>query len=188
MAGVAVPLRVVPAHGGGNGSTPGSVVEAGAGGTTIVDGSAETAELVWGAAPRARLTIGDRRHDLLILPLTDGRLAAAGVRRIEVVIDGWRFELDLEPESRARLRDRATRSAGDRARGGPAEVRAIIPGRVVAVDVAEGDVVEAGQRVLVADAMKMQNEVRAPRAGTIGRVAVGAGQTIELGDVLVVIE
>jgi biotin carboxyl carrier protein len=188
MAGVAAPLRVVLAHGGSNGSMPAMVVEAAADGTSIVDGSSETADLVWGTAPRARLTTGERRHDLLILPLAHGRLAAAGVRRVEVVVDGWRFELDLEPESRARLRDRATRSAGDRTRGGPAELRAIIPGRVVAVDVAEGDLVEAGQRVLVVEAMKMQNEVRAPRAGTIGRVAVGAGQTIELGDLLLVIE
>ena len=50
-----------------------------------------------------------------------------------------------------------------------------------------GDVVAAGARLLAVEAMKMENEVRAPRAGTVERVAVGAGETVELGDILVVI-
>ena len=45
----------------------------------------------------------------------------------------------------------------------------------------------AGQQLLVVEAMKMQNELRAPRAGTIEKIAVGPGQTIEVGDLLVVI-
>jgi biotin carboxyl carrier protein len=68
------------------------------------------------------------------------------------------------------------------------EVRAIIPGRVVSVDVASGDAIDAGGRLLVVEAMKMQNELRSPRAGTISRVAVGAGQTVDRGDLLVVVE
>jgi biotin carboxyl carrier protein len=42
--------------------------------------------------------------------------------------------------------------------------------------------------LLVLEAMKMQNELKAPRAGTVARVAVGPGQTVELGDLLLVIE
>jgi biotin carboxyl carrier protein len=53
--------------------------------------------------------------------------------------------------------------------------------------VAVGDVVVAGQQLLVVDAMKMQNELRAPRDGTVERVGVAPGVTIEVGDVLVVI-
>ena len=45
----------------------------------------------------------------------------------------------------------------------------------------------AGQQLLVVEAMKMQNELRAPRDGTIEQVAVGAGATIEVGDLLLVI-
>jgi biotin carboxyl carrier protein len=70
---------------------------------------------------------------------------------------------------------------------GPAEIRAIIPGRVAAVRVTAGDTVEAGQTLLVVEAMKMQNELRATRAGTVERVAVGAGDTIDTGDILVVV-
>ena len=110
-----------------------------------------------------------------------------GRRPVEVVVDGWRFELLVEDESRAALRERASRdrtAAG--AAGGPLEIRAIIPGRVVAVAVAPGDTVEAGQTLLAVEAMKMQNELRAPRAGTVTRVPAGAGATVEVGDVLVV--
>ena len=111
-----------------------------------------------------------------------------GRRPVEVVLDGWRFELLVEDESRADLRERASRdrtAAG--AAGGPLEIRAIIPGRVVAVAVAPGDTVEAGQTLLAVEAMKMQNELRAPRAGTVTRVPAGAGATVEVGDVLVVL-
>jgi biotin carboxyl carrier protein len=111
-----------------------------------------------------------------------------GRRPVEVVVDGWRFELLVEDESRAALRERASRdrtAAG--ATGGPLEIRAIIPGRVMAVAVAPGDTVEAGQTLLAVEAMKMQNELRAPRAGTVTRVPAAAGATVEVGDVLVVL-
>ena len=64
---------------------------------------------------------------------------------------------------------------------------AAIPGRVASVAVVAGDKIAAGATILVVEAMKMQNELRAPRAGRVERVAVGAGDTIELGDLLAVI-
>jgi biotin carboxyl carrier protein len=140
-------------------------------------------------------------------PLGDGRFVVHGAggldraavaappRRLpdgrsvfEVVVDGWRFELEVEDDARATLRERATRAADAAAASGPFEVRAAIPGRVVAVSVVEGDVIEAGATLFVVEAMKMQNELRAARAGRIQRVAAAAGQTIELGDLLAVIE
>ncbi len=51
-----------------------------------------------------------------------------------------------------------------------------------------GDHVEAGQTLLAVEAMKMQNELRAPRSGIVGRVPASAGATVEVGDVLVVLE
>jgi oxaloacetate decarboxylase alpha subunit len=111
-----------------------------------------------------------------------------GRRRVEVIVDGWRFVLDVEPAARAALRARATRDR-DHATGSgaPLTIRAIIPGRVAAVAVAVGDEVRAGQPLLVVEAMKMQNELRAPRDGTIRSVAAGVGGTVEIGDVLVVL-
>ena len=175
------------AHGPG-GSLANMVVRPIGDGRAEVDGSAEAATLLAFEPPRARLTTDAGAHDVLLLPSPDAARAATGIQRLEVVLDGWRFEVDLEPEARAALRDRATRDGGDEAKGGPAELRAIIPGRVVSVDVADGDAVEAGQRVLVVEAMKMQNELRAPRAGTVRTIGVGPGQTVDLGDVLLVVE
>jgi biotin carboxyl carrier protein len=116
--------------------------------------------------------------------IADGR----GVTRREVVVDGWRIELEIESERRAALRDRARRGREESARGGPTEVHAIIPGRIVSVSVAAGDEVVASQQLLVVEAMKMQNELRAPRDGVVSRVAVAPGDTIEIGDLLLVLE
>jgi biotin carboxyl carrier protein len=110
-----------------------------------------------------------------------------GTPTLEVIVDGWRFEFTTELESRAVLRERARRGADAAGHGGPTEMRAIIPGRVVGVSVATGDTVAVGQEILVIEAMKMQNELRSPRAGTVERLAVGAGARVELGDLLVVI-
>jgi oxaloacetate decarboxylase alpha subunit len=59
---------------------------------------------------------------------------------------------------------------------------------VVRVWVAEGDTVEVGSRLLAIEAMKMENEVRSPRAGTVSAVRVGAGQGVELGDELLTVD
>jgi len=114
--------------------------------------------------------------------------ARSGVVRREVVVDGWRVEVELESERRASLRERARRGREETAHGGPTEVHAIIPGVVVAVSVVPGDAVVAGQQLLVVEAMKMQNELHAPRDGVISRVAVGPGRTIEVGDLLLVLD
>ena len=113
--------------------------------------------------------------------------AGAGSRRREVLVDGFRFEVETESERIASLRERASRGRDASTRSGPLEVKAIIPGKVVSVSVAPGDAVTAGQQLLVVEAMKMQNELRAPRDGTISRVSVARGANIEVGDLLVVI-
>ena len=62
-------------------------------------------------------------------------------------------------------------------------VTAYMPGRVVAVLVAEGEEVRAGQGILVLEAMKMENEIRAEHDGVVKRVLVAAGEAVEGGDV-----
>ena len=71
---------------------------------------------------------------------------------------------------------------------GPVKLQASMPGRVVRVLVEEGDAVAAHQGVLVIEAMKMQNELKAPREGRIVEVRVSAGDTVSGGDILAVIE
>jgi biotin carboxyl carrier protein len=113
--------------------------------------------------------------------------ASDGTLVREAVVDGWRIDIELESERRAALRERARRGKEAAGHSGPLEIHAIIPGRIVAVSVAPGDAVTAGQQILVLEAMKMQNELRAPREGTIERVAVAVGVNVEVGDLLMVI-
>ncbi|MEO5940147.1 MAG: biotin/lipoyl-containing protein [Candidatus Limnocylindrales bacterium] len=115
------------------------------------------------------------------------RRLPSGIVELEVIVDGWRFTLEVEDGRRAELRRRATRTPDAAAASGPTDIRAIIPGRIAAIRVGQGDVVEAGQSLLVVEAMKMQTELRAPRAGTIERVAVHDGDTVDNGDLLVVL-
>jgi biotin carboxyl carrier protein len=110
-----------------------------------------------------------------------------GIRRREVLVDGFRFLVEVESERIAALRERASHGRAASAHSGPLQVKAIIPGKVVAVSVKAGDAVTAGQQLLVVEAMKMQNELRAPRDGTIDRLGVTVGVNIEIGDLLVVI-
>lgn len=123
----------------------------------------------------------------IVLAGPSSAITAAGRFPVEVVVDGWRFEFEVEDADRAALRARATKGRAAHTQHGPTEVRAIIPGRVVTVVVAPGDVVTAGQQLLTVEAMKMQNELRSPRDGTVERVSVGPGATVELGDVLLVL-
>jgi biotin carboxyl carrier protein len=71
---------------------------------------------------------------------------------------------------------------------GPRQVKASMPGRVVRVLAQRGDAVEANQGVVVIEAMKMQNELKSPKAGVVAEVRVAAGDTVAAGDVLVVVE
>jgi biotin carboxyl carrier protein len=119
--------------------------------------------------------------------LEPSTVVAGGIRRREVLVDGFRFTVDAESERIAALRERASQGRATSAHAGPLQVKAIIPGKVVSVSVEAGDAVTAGQQLLVVEAMKMQNELRAPRDGTIERVGVAVGVKIEIGDLLVVI-
>ena len=122
----------------------------------------------------------------------------------KVIIDGEEFEVDVEidgdtyratiegqtfefliPESKGRA-PRKRGSGGGRKRSGT--VSASMPGKVVTVEVNEGDFVEEGQTVLILEAMKMQNEVAAPISGTVSAVHCEDGMNVEANVPLIVIE
>ena len=78
--------------------------------------------------------------------------------------------------------------SGTASRGGQATLKAPMPGKVVRILVAEGDIVEAGQGLVVVEAMKMQNEMKAPRAGVVKSIKAREGATVTAGEALMVIE
>jgi biotin carboxyl carrier protein len=88
-------------------------------------------------------------------------------------------------DERRRLRHKA---AGQGGAQGRQVVRAPMPGRVVRVLVEEGQAVEARQGLVVVEAMKMENELRATHAGTVASVKVAPGAAVEAGAELVVVE
>jgi biotin carboxyl carrier protein len=150
----------------------------------LLDDTPAEAELTALGGGHYRLVESDTETRLVMEPAVAG---AGGVRVREVLVDGFRFLVETEDERLAALRERATKGRASGGQAGPLQVKAIIPGKVVAVSVAAGDAVTAGQQLLVVEAMKMQNELRAPRDGTIERVGVAVGVNIEIGDLLVVI-
>jgi len=63
-----------------------------------------------------------------------------------------------------------------------------MPGKIVRLLVAVGDQVHAGQGLVVVEAMKMQNEMKASRDGKVTEISVSAGDTVSAGDILVILE
>jgi biotin carboxyl carrier protein len=84
-----------------------------------------------------------------------------------------------------RVNSAATTNAGTHPGAGPTTLRAPIPGRVVKVLVKTGEVVKAGQALLVLEAMKMENELRAPRAGVVSMLHATEGSAVETGQDLI---
>jgi biotin carboxyl carrier protein len=82
---------------------------------------------------------------------------------------------------------RSRRATGASAEG-PKRITASMPGKVVRILMPEGSSVEAEQGVIVIEAMKMQNEMKAPKAGIVTRIAAAEGATVNAGDTLAIIE
>jgi len=101
----------------------------------------------------------------------------------EVQIAGQRFEVYVEDE-RAKTLAGAAKSPHAT---GEAMVRAPMPGLVLSIPLEVGAAVARGQAVIVLEAMKMENDLPSPIAGTIKEVRASKGQTVNQGDVLVVI-
>ena len=159
-----------------------------------VDGQ-EHAVDVSGAKGRYRVTIGEHvwevdarvMRDGLVSLLIGGVSYQADVTRDDaaqhVEIDGESYVVEVEEYQRhvIRTRGRAGGTAGGQILKSP------MPGRITHVAVRAGDPVEAGDTLVVIEAMKMENELKAGRAGAVAEVRVEPGQAVNPGDVLIVI-
>jgi biotin carboxyl carrier protein len=146
-----------------------------------------------------RVQGSERAHRVSLVPagsrwslLVGAAGPEAGARSYEVVFDGRRVSVNGRAFS-----TQVVRSVPGRNASGPAGASAIrplrtvsspMPGRVVRVLVGPGDVVADRQSLVVVEAMKMENEVRAPRAGVVAEVLVVEGMPVEARTVLVVLE
>jgi biotin carboxyl carrier protein len=128
--------------------------------------------------PVRLVTIGDSVHRVVARP---------GARRGEYTLwfDGHRYVVDALDERARTIRELAGVRA---AASGPAPLVAPMPGLIVRVNVQPGDQVTPGQGLVVMEAMKMENELRAPGAGRVKEVRVTAGTVVEKGAVLLEME
>lgn len=125
--------------------------------------------------PVSLLTIGDRVYRLVAR-----RGDARG--RYAISLDGRRYAAEALDERTRAIRDL---SAAAQAAAGPAPLVAPMPGLVVRIGVQVGDAVVAGQGLVVMEAMKMENELRAPAAGTVSAIHAIPGTAVEKGTLLV---
>lgn len=127
---------------------------------------------------------GDDIYSLLMENASFELLIVNGEVESSVIQSGR--SIDLTVESARQHQARLIADDGDAS--GEQVVRSVMPGIVVAVEVAEGDTVEAGQGLCVLEAMKMENEICAAAPGIVRSISVEAGQTVGGGEVLMEIE
>ena len=121
------------------------------------------------------LTEGGQSHDIAIREVKGD---------FTVQIHGVDTHVEVLNERQLHMR---AAGVGGRGAAGP-ELTSPMAGKVVAVSVAEGDVVEEGSVVIIIEAMKMENDLKAHLSGTVSKISVSPGQAVEIGDVLVTIE
>ena len=145
----------------------------------VDDGPAEHARLVTVDGTPVRLvTIGRQTHRAVA--------RRAGPKGSYTLwIDGRRYDVEAVDERTRAIRDLSLATSGP---AGPRPLVAPMPGLVVRVTVVAGDLVHEGQGIVAIEAMKMENELRAPAAGTVKRVVARAGTAVEKGALLVEFE
>ncbi|MEO7964261.1 MAG: biotin/lipoyl-containing protein [Gemmatimonadaceae bacterium] len=125
--------------------------------------------------PILLVTIGDELHRVAVR-----RGDSRG--RYALWMDGYRYEAEALDERMRTIRDLTNATAQA---SGPRPLTAPMPGLIVRVQVQVGDEVQAGDAMVVMEAMKMENELRATSAGTVSKIHVTAGTAVEKGALLV---
>jgi biotin carboxyl carrier protein len=100
----------------------------------------------------------------------------------EVIVNGRTFAVDVRDPRKLRRGGSAAHSPGRQT------ITAPMPGRVIRILVEASQIVDAGQGLIVVEAMKMQNEMKSPKAGKVLEVKTSTGAAVSAGDVLLVIE
>jgi biotin carboxyl carrier protein len=164
--------------------------------TAMLEGVEHELEIAELTALSYRVKLAGVEHDLDV--------RRVGLTSFSILVGDRSFDFDVVREDdelivtsrgsvmRVTLVDTARRTqqdrAGRRSEAGPVEVKAMMPGRIVNVLVQVGEEVMHHQGLVVVEAMKMENELKSPKAGRIAEVKVSPGQTVEKGELLVIIE
>jgi biotin carboxyl carrier protein len=162
-----------------------------------------------GASGNKKHTVDLEREGSTYLVRVDGQVVAADViqvapNAISILLDGRSFDIHITPsldgklnlqcgpnEFHAAVQD--PRAWGGRKHGaleaeGRQQIIAPMSGKVIRLLVSAGERVEAGQGLVVVEAMKMQNEIRSPKGGRVERLVAKEGQNVNAGEVLAWVE
>ena len=122
-------------------------------------------------------------------PLETGDSSSSGeVREAEIEVNGKRFEVSLSvPSSTSKVR-RSASAVGASAAGGDGNISVPMQGTIVKIRVAEGDKVEAGDILVVLEAMKMENNIASDVNGTIAEITIEEGDSVGAGDIIILID
>jgi biotin carboxyl carrier protein len=126
------------------------------------------------------------RRDVLSL-LIDGHSYEIKRKQTATDLQLWVGDMCFAVELRDPRSLRARQKTGADEKG-PRKITAPMPGRVVRVLVAENSEVEAGQGIVVVEAMKMQNEIKSPKKGVVKKILAAPGAAVNPGDVLAIVE
>lgn len=114
--------------------------------------------------------------------------SSAEVREAEIEVNGKRFEVSLSvPSSTSKVR-RSASAVGASAAGGDGNISVPMQGTIVKIQVAEGDKVEAGDILVVLEAMKMENNIASDVNGTIAEITIEEGDSVGAGDIIILID
>ena len=109
------------------------------------------------------------------------------MKKFNITVNGNAYEVEIEEVKAAAPAPKAAPAAAVAPAAGDNAVTAPMPGKIVKLVASVGQAVNAGDVLLILEAMKMQNEITAPAAGTVKSFAVNAGDSVKPGQTMVVI-
>jgi biotin carboxyl carrier protein len=139
-----------------------------------LDGHGVAADVVEIAPNIFSVLLASQSHEICVTSHPDGKL----------ILQTGRLEFVAEVHD---PRSWSGRRHGGVEAEGRQQIVAPMPGKIIRVLVKAGDTVEAGQGLLVVEAMKMQNQIRSPKSGTVERILSEEGQAVNSGEVLCIV-
>ena len=141
----------------------------------VLDGQRVDADIIKVAASSVSILLDGQSFEVHVTPTLDGKLK----------LQSGPHEFAAEVQDPRAWRGR---KHGGLEAEGRQQVLAPMPGKVIRLLVQEGEAVQAGQGLIVIEAMKMQNEIRSPKSGKVERLLTKEGQTVNVGEILAWVE
>jgi biotin carboxyl carrier protein len=134
-----------------------------------------------------KIKVNDQEFMVEVEEVTDGNQSTPAVSTVSAPRQPEKKETTKKPEVKAAPQAETKKSAEQASAEGE-EVQAPMPGKVLKINVSEGDSVNEGDTLLILEAMKMENEIVANTSGKVKKISVSVNDMVETDDTLLVIE